>query len=317
MKWSDIKNMQPSLGPNPYLFIVGCPRSGTTLLERMVNAHPQIAIIHESHWITRFIKKGIGVTRDGLVTADMIPALCNHHRFHLLKISRKEIEELVNVDRPLNYSEFVAEIFNRFGSDAGKPVVGDKTTGGYVRNIGILHALWPNARVVHLIRDGRSVCLSMLNWPKAHKAAARYPTWKTDPAATTALWWKWHIQRGRAGGARAGRNYLEMSYESFVSNPGEECRRLCTFLDLPYESAMLRFNEGRERNEEALSPNRAWRSPTTGLRDWRTQMKPRDLEMFEAIAGDVLTELGYQRAFPTISTSIASAAAALTANWSV
>lgn len=89
----------------------------------MVNAHPQIAIIHESHWLTRFIKKGIGVTRDGLVTADMMPALCNHHRFYLLKISRKEIKKLVSADRPLNYSELVAEIFERFGRKAGKPVV--------------------------------------------------------------------------------------------------------------------------------------------------------------------------------------------------
>ena len=44
---------------NPCLFIVGCPRSGTTLLERMVDAHPQIAIVHETHWITRFYKKRI------------------------------------------------------------------------------------------------------------------------------------------------------------------------------------------------------------------------------------------------------------------
>ena len=50
--------------PNPYVFIVGCPRSGTTLLKRLVDAHPAIASPPETHWITRFYKRGTGVAPD-------------------------------------------------------------------------------------------------------------------------------------------------------------------------------------------------------------------------------------------------------------
>ena len=90
--------------PNPYVFIVGCPRSGTTLLERMVNAHPEIAIIHESHWITRFFKKRIGVTQDGVVTPEMVSALCEYHRFHLLEVLGHKDCLQIRLWQPREYS---------------------------------------------------------------------------------------------------------------------------------------------------------------------------------------------------------------------
>ena len=295
--------------PNPYVFIVGCPRSGTTLLERMVNSHPEIAIIHETHWITRFFKKKRGVTHNGFVAPEMVSELCNYHRFHLLNTTCEEIEKILDSPEPVAYSEFVSRIFDNFGEREGKKYVGDKTTGGYLRNIDILHALFPRAKIVHLIRDGRSNTLSMINWPKSHKAAAKFEIWNEDRVATTALWWKWHVQSGRVmGAATPPGTYYELRYESLVENPAESCENLCNFLGFPYDDAMLRFNEGRTGGDATQSANRAWRSPTLGLRNWREQMEDRDLEMFEALAGDLLDELGYERVYSNISPEIAARA---------
>jgi hypothetical protein len=58
---------------------------------------------------------------------------------------------------------------------------------------------------------------------------------------------------------------------------------------------MLSFNDGKVRYEEGLSAKKAWLPPTPGLRDWQTQMKPEDVELFEALAGDLLSELDYPR----------------------
>ena len=58
---------------NPFVFIVGCPRSGTTLLQRMVDAHSQIAIVPETHWIARWFEKRKGLTPEGFVRAKLIP----------------------------------------------------------------------------------------------------------------------------------------------------------------------------------------------------------------------------------------------------
>src|SRR5262249_36845662 len=159
-------------------------------------------------------------------------------------------------------------------------------------------ALWPRARVVHLVRDGRDVCLSVLNWDHAYKAAGRYSTWGEDPVLTTALWWERKVRLGRQGGQGLGPGlYYELRYEDLVSNPGNTCASLCDFLGVPYDESMLRFHEGRTRTEPGLDAKESWLPITPGLRNWRTQMLPEDVERFEAAAGGLLTELGYPRKF--------------------
>lgn len=290
---------------NPYLFVVGNPRSGTTLLERMLNAHPRLAIIHESHWITRFYTRRIGVGRDGIVTPDLVRHLGEHHRFHLLKMSVRDIGAIIEGEPGMRYADFISRLFDLYGRREGKPLVGDKTTGGYVRRLPLLHDLWPGARFVHLIRDGRDVCLSMRTWPKADRAAGRFAIWDEDPVATTALWWDWQVRLGHEGGSAIGpERYREVRFEDLVSGPEDQCRALCEFLGVPFDDAMCRFNEGRVRDARGLSANQAWLAPTPGLRDWRTQMPERDVRVFEAIAGDLLETLGYERAFGRIEPEI-------------
>src|SRR5258708_4903824 len=147
---------------NPYVFIVGCPRSGTTLLQRIVNAHSQIAIMPESHWIPRIFDKRKGLTPEGLVTPELIPHLLAHANFSRLKIEPEELLKLLGTGQPVPYSEFVVRIFELYGRREGKSLIGNKTPG-FVRRLRTLHTLWPKARFVHLIRDGRDVYLSILH----------------------------------------------------------------------------------------------------------------------------------------------------------
>jgi hypothetical protein len=289
----------PNHGANPFVFIVGCPRSGTTLLQRIVNAHPQIAVTPETQWLPRFFNQQVGCTPEGRVTPDLVPQLLEHPRFADLGISRPELERLLGNGEPATYAGFVSGLFDRYGQAQGKPLAGDKTPG-YVRKIRILHALWPRAKFVHLIRDGRDVCLSTLDWKrKADRLADLYPTWAEEPVVTAALWWDEHVRRGRKQGRRlGGRLYYEIRYEALVARPEEECARLCAFLGVPYDPAMLCFHEGRTSTEPGLSRKDAWLPITPGLRDWRTQMAPENVDLFEAAAGPLLDELGYPRAVP-------------------
>jgi hypothetical protein len=181
-----------------------------------------------------------------------------------------------------------------------KPLVGDKTPN-YVRQILILHSLWPHARFVHLIRDGRDVCLSLLGWKrKATRMAELFPTWAEDPVTTAALCWERDVRRGRDRGRPLGPAlYHEIRYEDLVSRPADETRNLCCFLGVAYEGEMLEFHQGRTRLGPGRSAKEAWLPITPGLRDWRTQMAADDVERFEAAAGDLLDELGYPRACPS------------------
>jgi hypothetical protein len=139
----------------------------------------------------------------------------------------------------------------------------------------------------------------VLEW---RKGVTSFSTFDEDPFTTAGVWWEWYVQLGREGGSQLGWSlYHELHYESLVAHSEGECARLCEFLGIPYEASMLRFHEGRTRSKRGLSAKSAWLPVTGGLRDWRTTMDAGDVERFEAAAGDLLAELGYQRATASVS----------------
>ncbi len=286
---------------NPYVFVVGCARSGTTLLKRVLNAHPQIAITRETHWIPLFYQDRVGLTPEGLVTPELIDKLLADWRFVRMGIGRPDMERLLASGEPVTYARFVSGLFDLYGRAEGKALVGDKTPI-YGIDIPLLHELWPRAKFVHLIRDGRDVCLSVRNWKRKDGGVGleeNFTTWAEDAVTTTAVWWTWRVRLAREAGKPLGSGlYYELRYEALVQQPAVECARLCDFLGVPYEESMLRFYEGRTRDKPGLPSKKAWLPITPGLRDWRTQMPAADQERFETAAGDLLDELGYPRAVP-------------------
>lgn len=280
---------------NPYVFAVGCARSGTTLLTRMLDAHPQIAMTPETHWIPKFFEPGA----DSKITPELLLRLSEYHRIRKLGLELTDLERFLDpAGVPTSYADFASRFFDLHARRAGKPLAGDKTPS-YVRVIGFLHRLWPRLRFLHLLRDGRDVALSVRNWDKNMKNVGRFSTWSDEPLLTTAVWWAWNVDLGRAAGRALGPAlYREIAYETLVADPERGCRDIAGFLDLEYDDAMCRFHEGRVRDKEHLSAKKAWLPPTQGLRDWRSQMSPDDVELFEAAAGDLLEELGYPRQCP-------------------
>jgi hypothetical protein len=202
----------------------------------------------------------------------------------------------------------VCRVYDAVARQDGKPLAGEKMAR-YVTHLPQLTALFPWARIVHIIRDGRDVALSQLEWAHERRGPGRLALWRDEPVGVTALSWRWMVGTGRRDGAALGpARYHEVRYEELVDSPEAPLRRLTTFLDLPFAAEMLRYHEGRRRDDPGLTAKQAWLPPTPGLRDWRTQMRPRDLELFEAIAGDLLSDLGYDRAFDEISPAIAGVA---------
>jgi hypothetical protein len=288
--------MSPSQG-NPRFFVVGCPRSGTTLLLRMLAAHPEVAVIPELGWIAPTYERRERLTGEGYVTREFLEHLAGRGfgRFARLPVRQEELLAMDVAEQRLHYADLVSLLFDRYGAERGKPVVGNKTVAA-VRFVRTLHELWPQARFVHLLRDGRDVALSAIGWRRATRLAEELASWTEQPVATAALWWEWNVRLGREAGVPLGaERYRELRYEALVADPEGECRELCEFLDLPYDEAMPRFHEGKTRAEEGLDAKHAWLPPTAGLRDWRTQMAPADVERFEAAAGALLDELGYER----------------------
>jgi hypothetical protein len=290
---------------NPYLFLVGCPRSGTTLLKRVIEAHPQIAITDHGRRVIRWFESRVGLTPEGLITpalAEQGPIFGFMSAEEFAQVVRHLLAASGSSSGAVSYATLISYLLDQYVATLGKPLIGHpaKDTGhkspDRVRQIPTLHCLWPQARFVHIIRDGRDVCLSVLNWRKVESLAEGFATWRDDPITTAALWWEWQVRQNREDGCALGTaRYYEIRYEALVADPAAECAALCAFLAVPYSDAMLRFHEGHVKTAPDLDAKHAWLPLTPGLRNWRTQMAPADVARFEAAAGDLLTELGYPR----------------------
>lgn len=283
---------------NPFLFVVGCQRSGTTMLQRMFDAHPRLAVAYDSLFIPRALSDTpLGV--DPIVDDAIVERVRRHPRFGRLELDEGVLDE-ARAGNP-RYSEFVSRIYDAYARMKGKELAGEKSPG-YCRHLPRLCSVFPWVKVIHLIRDGREVALSIRDWGKG---AAKLDLWKDEPIAVGALWWRRDIILGCDSGRVLGEDrYIETRYERLVAEPESESRRLCAFLGIPYDDQMTQYHRGRVRQGENLSAKAAWLPPTRGLRDWRRDLPDRDVELFEAIAGDQISMLGYERAFPTISPGI-------------
>lgn len=268
-------------------FVVGVPRSGTTLLRAMLDSHPALAVPGESPFLVRL--SGRRYARAGrFETERFLADLLAEDRFRRWGLAPGEVRRALLGPPPEGFADAVRRVYGAYATSRGKPRYADKTPG-HVRHVGLLSRLFPEARFVHLIRDGRDVALSLgeLGWePRGLEAAA-------------ALWLRMVRAGRRAGRALGPSRYREVRYEELVADPRGELRSLCGFLDLDFDERMLDYPA---RAAEVLAPLRspeAHRSlflpPTRGLRDWRREMTPGNLARFESVAGPLLEELGYAR----------------------
>lgn len=296
-------------GRNPYLFVVGCQRSGTTMLQRMLDAHPDLTVAYDSLFITRVIR-GQPVGFDPPLSPSIADSACGHPRFSRLGLSDAAVARAV--DRGGRYSEFVTAVYDELAAAQEKPLAGEKSPG-YCRHLERLHALLPWARFVHLVRDGRDVALSIREWGKG---AAKLELWRREPIAVGALWWRRDIRLGCGQGRALPTNrYREFRYERLVGEPEPTLREMAEFLGLPFSTAMLEYHTGKARYEPGLSAKAAWLPPTQGVRDWKSQMSDQERELFEAIAGRELEHLGYERSCDSISPSVSRLADECEAWW--
>lgn len=290
--------MTLSKSDNPFLFTCGVPRSGTTLLQRMLNNHPDLAVANDSHFIPRALeltdKSLVNLAKSGQaipLTSALANNLRTYHRFYRLGISDKEFDTIR--EQSNTYQQLVAGLYDCFAKHEGKRLAGEKTPD-YLRRMSLLHGLFPNAKLIHLVRDGRNVALSLLQWATPKKGPGRIALWEKSPIAVSALWWRWMVMESRTQAAAIDPAYrMEIGYEKLVSNPEENMREACKFLGLDFSREMIDYHKGKTKTDKGLSAKKAWRAPQAGLRDWRTTMAPEQIELFEALAGDALEAFGY------------------------
>jgi hypothetical protein len=259
-------------------------RSGTTLLRVILDRSPGIAIPDETFFIPQLAHRHSS-------PVDLEQFVDDLRRIPRLAAWGIPAEALAGHLRPgMGIGEALAATFSAYAAKHGKPRWGDKTPM-YMRHLGLIESLFPDAQYVHLIRDGRDAALAFLDMPEG--VVTRTWAHPRSPAAF-ACEWRIEVRRARELGRRLGpQRYLEVRYEDLVADTVGVVHSICQFADIPFELEMLEYSVGVDVSQKPHH-QRLLQPPTRGVRDWRTQMSREDALAFEAVAGDLLAELGYE-----------------------
>jgi hypothetical protein len=253
-----------------------------------------VAVVNETYWVPRKFRERTGLTRDGHVTRALIDKLMASPKFDRMGLSVDDLTRLMPSHVAITYDRYVSSLFDLYATRRGKPLAGDKSPG-YVRRMAQLHELLPSARFMHIIRDPRDLCLSMLEWSSGENTAGQFGTWAEDPVTSTALYWRLSVGLGRQCGAQLGGDiYHEVRYENLVASPERTVTRLCTFLGIPYDPRMTRYHEGKTRLKPGRSSKAQWLPVTPGLRNWANQLPVEAIERIETVTGDLMADVGYR-----------------------
>ena len=293
-----------SSGPPPAPFVVGATRSGTTLLRLMLDAHPEIAIPSETHFIPELISAR---EKHGASREQMLELLTSHRRWGDFTIEPGELAERWAQIEPLSGPEAVRAFFHLYADKQDKHGArwGDKTPG-YVKSMREIQGYLPEARFIHLIRDGRDVALSVLK-----------QSWGPQSIEAAAEKWRSRVNRGRSQAPYLG-YYIEVKFEDLVLETERELRRICEFIEVPFDENMLGYHltaeqrlqekaralprvhgEAQSAEKRLASHAKTFEPPNPEMiGTWRQRMSPADRAAYEALAGDLLAELGYDAEAP-------------------
>jgi len=216
---SDLFNQKRMIG-NPTktpVFIVGTPRSGTTLTEQILSSHPDVFGAGELHWFPE--------TASGLqeyLKAAMPYPQC------LSNLTESSINELA-----LKYSKYTHSLAN------GERRIVDKMPGNFL-HLGFIHILFPNARIIHCRREPRDTCISMF----CHQFPSGVP-YSYDLYKLGAFYSQYERTMEHWRKVLPGDTMIEIDYENLVNNQEVESRRLLDFLGLEWNDDCLEFYKQR------------------------------------------------------------------------
>lgn len=280
-----MKHLDMINNDNP-VFIVGCGRSGTTLLRLMLNRGPEIAIPGETWYFRKLLRlwswgRFLGKAR---LKQRIESLVSGYETFPELGIDRSDLTRALQQIDLSDPGQVLGVANIAFALREKKQRWGDKTPG-YITRLGMLRRIWPQAHIIHIIRDGRDVALSFMKAP-----------FGPGTLADAAMHWRKQVLCGLdKGQALYGANYLEIRYEDLVLKPRDVLGRVCNQTGLSLTDSMLMASEEDRRfvqNQHWLQ-NAAQEIRTDRIGVWRTKMSREDQKAFHAIAGDVLARLGY------------------------
>ncbi len=273
-------------------FIIGTGRSGTTLIQRMLCAHPLLAVPPETQFFSRFdpALEFTDPLRDEDVDA-YIDRVTQNEWFTELSLDEKQLRDAVASDVRSSRDLFLWMLGELVGETEPGVHVGEKTPH-HEKHVPRLAALFPGAVFIHIVRDPRDVVVSL----------RKEEWWPWSSVLRTALAVRKTLERQRTCASALGGRYLVLRYEDLVESPERELRRACALLGVEFDPAMLAYHE---RDDTATLPSEdGWKALTREPLDqsrmgrWRSRLSTREAQAIERVCGKAMRLCGYEPEMP-------------------
>jgi hypothetical protein len=253
----------------------------------MLSSSPRLYIPPESDFVPRFFPRPDAVLASKRAS-EILTTIFNDYRFvKEWQGDPPTLEDLLQ-ESEVTPAALLDALYSAYARQHGAVRWGDKTPI-YTSYIDLIHAIFPRALFVHIIRDGRDVALSTLDkWGDRELHVDVYYAART---------WVRRIAKARADGSELGPElYLELKYEDLVSDPELHLHTICDFIGEDYLPAMAEPHTLAREQLKSDAFHAAVREPPTATRidRWRREMKAADLRLFQRVAGPALDELGYE-----------------------
>jgi len=273
------------------IFIGGCDRSGTTLLGSMLGGAENCVATPESQFKTAvlpYCRK-----KDGTVDVRLAyRRIVKHWRFKLWRLRKSDYNWVI--EKSFSYSELIRNLVKAYAIKNGKAdaSVWIDHTPNNLQHAKTLLDFFPEAKFIHIVRDGRAVAASVIPLD-----------WGPNTIMYAAHWWVERVAFGLAAESFLGpQHVIRVRYEDILRKPEDSLRWLCNLLDIEYNPEML---EGKgftppqyTRRQHKLIGKKP---DPMRLEAWKTTLSPRDVEIFEALTGDFLVYLGYKPLYGAIA----------------
>jgi hypothetical protein len=295
-------NTQVSSLNGPPLFIVSSGRAGTTLLRVMLNRGKNIFIPLESDFIARAFPH---FSEDKPIPPEKYKLLASIFRHHSQKkgwgLEKEEIVSYLEEAKPKDYAESVAGIVDLyFDQNNIEPSRWGIKAPVLIASIDRILETFPNAKVVHMVRDGRDVCLSYQN---VHETTE--DTFGPKRIHENALYWIDGLRRV----ATFEDQVFDVRYEDLVLQPEETLKALCSFLELPFTTEMLDSSSENSSQKmdlvsthsKTIHKNLSKKLLKDNINKYRSKMTKGDIMIYELLAAKYLKKYGYQLTFPILS----------------
>lgn len=279
--------------PNP-IFVVGMPRSGTTMLQHVLTRHPDVAIAPETHYLNRWVRR---YGHLDLARADHFgefwEAFSSHPRFEWLDIDAEATRRRITDAGPPTFRSVFAGVLAEYAASRGRSVAGEKTPGHYP-HVDVLLEWFPDARVLFLVRDPRAVAASFAThtreWARRHGVDQVARRWATSAAI--------------ASGWSAEPRVELLRYEDLVGDQEASMKVVAEFLEIDLGHLLATPERPDDRVWIHGSHDPRGDVSAGSVERWRDALSARQIALTEYLTDEGMQRFGYERSASQYSTGV-------------